>query len=35
MIETDPANPQHLTSIRGTGYRFVRDPQPDESQSEA
>ena len=33
MIETDPANPQHLTSIRGTGYRFVRDPQPDEPQS--
>ncbi len=27
MIETDPADPQHLTSIRGTGYRFVRDPQ--------
>ncbi|MCH2203872.1 MAG: response regulator transcription factor [Fuerstiella sp.] len=30
MIEQDPANPQHLTSIRGTGYRFVRNPQQDE-----
>lgn len=26
MIEVDPANPQHLISIRGTGYRFIRDP---------
>jgi DNA-binding response OmpR family regulator len=32
MIEADPSNPQHLTSIRGTGYRFVRDPQPDAKQ---
>lgn len=35
MIEADPSNPQHLTSIRGTGYRFVRDPQPDETQDQA
>jgi len=34
MIEADPSNPQHLTSIRGTGYRFVRDPQPDETQDQ-
>jgi two-component system OmpR family response regulator len=34
MIEVDPANPQHLTSIRGTGYRFLRDPQPDEPRTE-
>lgn len=24
-IEEDPANPRHLLSVRGTGYRFVRD----------
>lgn len=35
MIETDPADPQHLTSIRGTGYRFVRDPQPEQPQDES
>ncbi|MEQ9406991.1 MAG: response regulator transcription factor [Fuerstiella sp.] len=28
MIEVDPANPRHLISIRGTGYRFIRDPDP-------
>lgn len=27
MIEVDPGNPQHLVSIRGTGYRFIRDPE--------
>ena len=27
MIEVDPANPQHLISIRGTGYRFIREPK--------
>lgn len=26
MIETDSTNPRHLISIRGTGYRFIRDP---------
>ena len=26
MIEIDPANPRHLISIRGTGYRFIREP---------
>ncbi len=25
-IEDDPANPQHLTTIRGIGYRFHPDP---------
>ena len=30
MIETDSSTPRHLLSIRGTGYRFVRDPSPDE-----
>ncbi|MBX3439904.1 MAG: response regulator transcription factor, partial [Planctomycetaceae bacterium] len=23
-IEVDPANPRHLRSVRGTGYRFMR-----------
>ena len=26
MIEVDSANPRHLISIRGTGYRFFREP---------
>ncbi|MHB8767058.1 MAG: response regulator transcription factor [Deferrisomatales bacterium] len=26
-FETDPANPVHLVTVRGRGYRFVRDPQ--------
>ncbi len=26
MIETNPSTPRHLLSIRGTGYRFVREP---------
>lgn len=25
-IEKDPANPRHLLSVRGTGYRFVAEP---------
>lgn len=25
MIEPDPSNPVHLISIRGTGYRFIRN----------
>lgn len=27
VIESDPAKPVHLLSIRGTGYRFVADPE--------
>lgn len=27
IIEPDPANPRHLLSVRGTGYRFVAEPQ--------
>lgn len=26
MIEADPSSPRHLLSVRGTGYRFVREP---------
>ena len=26
LIELDPANPRHFLSVRGTGYRFVADP---------
>ena len=29
MIESDPANPRHLVSVRGTGYRFFREPADD------
>jgi DNA-binding response OmpR family regulator len=25
-IEDDPANPQHLTTVRGIGYRFIANP---------
>ncbi len=28
MIEKDPSSPQHLLSVRGTGYRFFREPAP-------
>ena len=26
-IETDPAKPRHLLTVRGVGYRFLPDPQ--------
>jgi two-component system OmpR family response regulator len=26
FIEVDPAKPVHLLSVRGTGYRFIADP---------
>lgn len=29
MIEADSSSPRHLLSIRGTGYRFVREPSSD------
>ncbi len=32
MIETDPSQPKHILSVRGTGYRFVAQP---ESESDA
>ena len=25
-IESDPANPRHLLTVRGVGYRFVAEP---------
>jgi len=25
-VETDPANPRHVVSVRGIGYRFERRP---------
>jgi two-component system OmpR family response regulator len=28
MIEPDPAQPRHILSIRGTGYRFIANPDP-------
>lgn len=27
-LETDPSNPRHLLSVRGTGYRFVPSSEP-------
>ena len=27
-IEVDPAKPRHLLTVRGVGYRFVREPGP-------
>jgi DNA-binding response OmpR family regulator len=27
-IEDDPANPQHLVTVRGVGYRFLPNPNP-------
>lgn len=27
LIETDPSSPQHILSVRGTGYRFHKDPE--------
>jgi DNA-binding response OmpR family regulator len=26
-IEKDPANPRHLLTVRGVGYRFVAEPE--------
>lgn len=34
-IETDPAKPLHLVSVRGTGYRFVARPEGVNSEGEA
>ncbi len=27
MIESDPSRPRHILSVRGTGYRFVAEPE--------
>lgn len=35
MIEQDPSSPRHLLSIRGTGYRFLREPNPDSADESA
>jgi two-component system OmpR family response regulator len=34
MIEDDPSSPRHLLSVRGTGYRFVREPVTDPAAAE-
>lgn len=31
IIEPDPAEPRHILSVRGAGYRFVADPDTEES----
>ncbi len=35
MIEDDPSSPKHLLSVRGTGYRFVREPAGDTGLTDA
>jgi DNA-binding response OmpR family regulator len=25
-VEKDPANPRHIVTVRGVGYRFMPDP---------
>ncbi|MCA9084373.1 MAG: response regulator transcription factor [Planctomycetaceae bacterium] len=35
MIEADSTNPRHLISIRGTGYRFIREPENGELDAES
>jgi len=33
MIESDSTTPRHLLSVRGTGYRFVREPLQEDSDN--
>ncbi len=33
MIESDSTTPRHLLSVRGTGYRFVREPSQEDSDN--
>ncbi len=33
-FEPDPDTPRHFVTVRGVGYRFVRDPDNDGSESE-
>jgi two-component system OmpR family response regulator len=33
IIESNPAEPRHILSVRGTGYRFVAQPNADASAS--
>ena len=30
LIEPDPTEPRHFVSVRGTGYRFIANPENDE-----
>jgi len=32
-FEDDPANPRHFQTVRGRGYRFVREPDQEDLQS--
>ncbi|MHC4875520.1 MAG: response regulator transcription factor [Planctomycetota bacterium] len=34
LIEPNPSEPRHIISVRGTGYRFVANPNQDESDTE-
>jgi two-component system OmpR family response regulator len=35
MIEPNPAQPRHILSVRGTGYRFIANPEPAGDSPEA
>jgi len=35
LIETTPSTPRHILSVRGTGYRFVANPEPGVAENEA
>lgn len=34
ILEGNPAEPQHILSVRGTGYRFVAHPEPQSNDNE-
>ena len=34
LIEPEPGTPRHILSVRGTGYRFVANPDPEVGDSE-
>ncbi len=34
LIEPNPSEPRHIISVRGTGYRFVANPDQDETDTE-
>ena len=35
LIEPLPSEPRHILSVRGTGYRFVANPEPGEEGSDS
>ena len=35
LIEPEPSAPRHILSVRGTGYRFVANPEPGDADSDS